>query len=435
MDWTTEEIILAIDNTKCAKEVSTSIRQLRTYLNVTESTSNTEQPCLNLTLLANLKRLFIITLPAAPNIHLAGGVLLSRPDSPAVSVSGTHFSIKLALIALAGEIAESLARDPMRQLLPDTKVLSYAENKSALQQYGQQLLSRLPHIEHDGLLLAKPVSDLEQAEPRVPDYKACGYPAVLCRAYSKQPNTLPPISEGYAAHQSLDRAIKNGICEKFERDAAAAWWIGGVPPRQIKPALLEYFDNLQIQGGQTGKIYRTYKLLELTLDFGPPVFAAISCDTHGYGLAVGLSCKFNEEAAVKRAFLELKQMEFAQFIAWKKQTELGSEQLNRTEISALSRATKLNVKKFNLFRSRRPTRNHDLPKAQYSTTEFSISAKANNINLYYVDLSSTDKGPFVVKVLSPELVSPVLGFPQPRLTQYNRQWGVSEAARLGVDLL
>ncbi len=435
MIWTTEEIILAIDGTRCADAVSTSIRKLRTYLKLVERTSGVKESSLNFTLLVNLQRLFVITHPTASNVYIAGGVLASNQNSSADSVTGTHFSSGLALIALIGEIAEALARDPARSLPPNSYARSYTESKSALEQYGQQLLSKLTQVEQHGLLLAKPVSDLQRTESQVPKNKAIGYPEVLCRAYSKQPETLPPISEGYAAHHSLDLAIKSGICEKFERDAAAAWWIGGLPPRQLNAVLLDFFEELVNLSGQPKQSLRRYQLLDLTIDFGPSVFAAMSSDAHGHGLAIGFGCSFNAEDAVKRAFLELKQMEFAQFLAWKKQTESGAEHLNRAEKNALARANKMNVRHNNLFRSRRAVRNHDLQVKHFCIDDFALSAQSNNISLYYIDLSSTDKGPFVVKVLSPDLMSPVLGFPQSRLNQYTSQWGVSEAARLGVELL
>lgn len=115
-------------------------------------------------------------------------------------------------------------------------------------------------------------------------------------------------SNGNASGNNLEEAVLQGFCELIERDAVALWWYNrlrrpGVDVASFGEAylldLLAYYDGLG----------RDAWALDLTSDFGLPVFVAISrLRADEEYILLGMSCHLDPRIALQRAFAEMNQM-------------------------------------------------------------------------------------------------------------------------------
>ncbi|MFT6246721.1 MAG: ribosomal protein S12 methylthiotransferase accessory factor [Salibacteraceae bacterium] len=116
-------------------------------------------------------------------------------------------------------------------------------------------------------------------------------------------------SNGNAAGNSMEEAILQGFLELIERDAVAIWWYN----RISRPAV--DLDSFNIPYCEEMKQYykndlnRDLWVLDLTTDFGIPVFAAISRrnDKPIEDILFGFGAHFDPKVAVLRALTELNQ--------------------------------------------------------------------------------------------------------------------------------
>jgi ribosomal protein S12 methylthiotransferase accessory factor len=118
-------------------------------------------------------------------------------------------------------------------------------------------------------------------------------------------------SNGCAAGNTLEEAILQGFFELVERDAVALWWYNRVPRPAVDlrafadPWLDRHAEMLKTLG-------REMWLLDLTTDFGIPVYAAISRRFQGAEeILLGFGAHGDPRVAALRAATELNQM-----IAW-----------------------------------------------------------------------------------------------------------------------
>ncbi|MEU5538110.1 TOMM precursor leader peptide-binding protein [Streptomyces sp. NPDC020362] len=116
-------------------------------------------------------------------------------------------------------------------------------------------------------------------------------------------------SNGNAAGSSLEDAVVQGFLELVERDAVALWWYN----RTRHPSVdLDAFDEPWI--ARTREVYaeldRTIWVLDLTVDFGIPVMAAVSCATGraAQGISFGFGAHFDARTALRRAVTEMAQL-------------------------------------------------------------------------------------------------------------------------------
>jgi oxazoline/thiazoline synthase len=115
-------------------------------------------------------------------------------------------------------------------------------------------------------------------------------------------------SNGNAAGNTLEEAILHGFFEIVERDAVAIWWYN----RLSRPAVdLDSFDDPYIQRcvDTYSRIGRQLWALDLTNDFGIPVFVAISRRTQEAPeeITLGFGAQFDPHAALLRAISEMNQ--------------------------------------------------------------------------------------------------------------------------------
>jgi ribosomal protein S12 methylthiotransferase accessory factor len=116
-----------------------------------------------------------------------------------------------------------------------------------------------------------------------------------------------PDSNGNAAGESTPAAIFAGIFEVIERDAVAIWWYNQTRRSSVE---LESFPSsffLELRRDYS-RLGRRLWALDLTSDFGIPVFAAISDTLPGDGEPVaGFGAHFDPEIALTRACTEVNQ--------------------------------------------------------------------------------------------------------------------------------
>jgi ribosomal protein S12 methylthiotransferase accessory factor len=114
-------------------------------------------------------------------------------------------------------------------------------------------------------------------------------------------------SNGCASGASLEEAIVQGFLELIERDACALWWYN----RLLRPKL--DLDGLQDPFVERNVAFhhsvgREIYALDLTHDFGIPVFVAISHDDEGGHILMALGAHFDASLALSRALAELNQL-------------------------------------------------------------------------------------------------------------------------------
>jgi bacteriocin biosynthesis cyclodehydratase domain-containing protein len=112
-------------------------------------------------------------------------------------------------------------------------------------------------------------------------------------------------SNGCAAGASLEEAILQGFLEVVERDCVAAWWYNRLrrPAIELSSFQEPYFEALLERYRNAG---RELWVLDVTSDFGIPVFAAVSRGSGGDWI-LGFGAHLEARLAVSRALAEMNQ--------------------------------------------------------------------------------------------------------------------------------
>jgi ribosomal protein S12 methylthiotransferase accessory factor len=110
-------------------------------------------------------------------------------------------------------------------------------------------------------------------------------------------------SNGCAAGADDDSALLSGMSELVERDAAALWWYNRATRPQVSIDNLEHPFLRSVEATFAANSRRIW-LLDLTTEWGIPVFAAISCDHSGNRIAWGLGASLSPESAAISAITE-----------------------------------------------------------------------------------------------------------------------------------
>ncbi|TMO79065.1 bacteriocin biosynthesis protein [Pseudoalteromonas aurantia] len=113
-------------------------------------------------------------------------------------------------------------------------------------------------------------------------------------------------SNGCAAGNNLEEAILQALFELIERDATAIWWYNKLerPSFDLTRLDPDYLTPLH----QTLSNEHDYWVLDLTVDTGVPVMAAIGRNKQSEGLIFGFGCHLKPEMAAQRALTELCQL-------------------------------------------------------------------------------------------------------------------------------
>jgi ribosomal protein S12 methylthiotransferase accessory factor len=132
----------------------------------------------------------------------------------------------------------------------------------------------------------------------------------LYYGYPSNPETADCWSDsnGNAAGNTLEEAILHGFLEIVERDAVAMWWYNRLSRPQVD---LDSFDDPYIRRctGFYREIGRQLWVLDVTNDFGIPVFVAISrrSEETPEEITMGFGSQLDPRVALVRAISEMNQ--------------------------------------------------------------------------------------------------------------------------------
>jgi ribosomal protein S12 methylthiotransferase accessory factor len=212
------------------------------------------------------------------------------------------------------------------------------------------------------------------------------------------------LSSGVAAGCSFEDAAARAILELVERDAAALWWHGGVNGRPISCEGRAMAEAARLLNHlRAGNRQRAGGLLDISTDLGVPVVAALSFDWDGRGFACGLGAAWTQVSAVRKALLELGQMELALQLAAHKH-EADEAMLNEVELRHLARAAQIHADTCGLANPR------GVPRAEGDDAHSDLHLDAlkelldkHKMHATLINLSRPDMPIPVVQVICPEL--------------------------------
>lgn len=283
-----------------------------------------------------------IEAPDAPGFFFFGGEVHASDFGhtgkglPVASLSGKGLSKKEAFEGCVGEGIEHLSRlewhsEALTQGAPDTVAHGLRDRalSALLEQLG--LDAEAMQIELDWIKAL-----------RLSDNSEVFVPADLClrRAPENFVRELPSaISSGCAAGPTRKAAIVAALLELIERDAAALWWKGGRRTRAVSLETLAQAEVASLMDQlRVGSKGRSSWVLDITTELEVPCFAAVSFNAEGRGFASGLAAGLDPKAAIRRAVLELCQIELGHHIVDAKRQVRGDAALNDADRRKLLRS-------------------------------------------------------------------------------------------------
>jgi bacteriocin biosynthesis cyclodehydratase domain-containing protein len=160
-----------------------------------------------------------------------------------------------------------------------------------------------PPFREDAKIEWTPLWSLSVDEPRY-------LPTSFCYYGYRSPDSLfaRADSNGCAAGSVIEEAVLQGLLELIERDAVALWWYN----RLRRPAVaLDSVDDAYVAAliCHYGELRRELWVLDITSDFGVPVFAAISrrIDKAEEDIIYGFGAHLDPGIALGRALTEMNQ--------------------------------------------------------------------------------------------------------------------------------
>lgn len=113
-------------------------------------------------------------------------------------------------------------------------------------------------------------------------------------------------TNGCAAGRTINEALVKGLLELIERDACAIWWYNKMRRPEVDLSSSSG-DRLSLWKAFFEYKQRSLSVLDISTDLGVAVCAAVSADTHGANIRIGLGCHLDPTTAVVRAVTELTQ--------------------------------------------------------------------------------------------------------------------------------
>lgn len=117
-------------------------------------------------------------------------------------------------------------------------------------------------------------------------------------------------SNGCAAGNTLEEAVLQGLFELIERDAVAIWWYNQLSRPEFDLSLINQDNLARLKAtlSPADGIGHDFWVLDLTMDVGVPVMAAIGKNNATGGFVMGFGCHLTPEIAAQRALTELCQL-------------------------------------------------------------------------------------------------------------------------------
>lgn len=216
-----------------------------------------------------------------------------------------------------------------------------------------------------------------------------------------------PSSSGAAAGTSLEDAILRGIFELIERDSFIISYLNKIHSPIV---------NLKrIRDPQIKKIIASLKrynlelkLVDIAMDLGIPVYAAVLIDKSGIGpaVSVGLKSGFNQHDVAIGAIEEALMVRSG----IRDQYALNSLTSKNINFSLENRAKfwypLSSVKHLNFWLKNKNKKNFIKKRREKSLKELNLDLKKKNLEIYYIDIADKlikNYGFEVVKVIIPQL--------------------------------
>lgn len=364
-------------------------------------------------LAARMRRLFVIEMPWSSGLVLVGGEVSASLAAPglqnlvppdlAVPAAGVGATLGEALTGCLGEAAERI---------------------SAFEQPGDVVArakaGSLPPDLSAGLDADAEIAVVEGRDARG---RAVRIPADRCLRRERFDTTRAvdeAASTGMAAGRDLGDATRRALLELVERDAAAAWWLGG---KRGRPLPDDKSAIARMRGGDPDRPTHERKTwtLDLTGDLGVPVVASLSCDLDGYGFACGLAARETRTAALDAALEELAALEVGLILAG------GKSVPNAVDLRHLERAA------FDALSC--PLLSPEGAVAsEAGAVDVVVALERAGIERYVVDLTREAVGLTVVKAVTPALQRMPGGAPTRRLADVRAAHGGGERWTTDVAL-
>ena len=340
------------------------------YLQVSEGGEhlclvNCDKPTLEnrlalLNLASRLERVFSLPNRHAESCFFIGGEIAPRQfglpvsDRPVMGVGGKGCSATEAFQGCIGEAAEYLALldwgDHPRFSAKPEDVLHLLEEPKWGNETARDMLTWF--LTGIGLSDNQSEGAIDWTMARTIDgVVRLPVPLDLC---IRRPHPSPCAwrkaeSNGCSAGRTIESAQYNAMMEVIERDAVAHWWYGQQPPslltidHQADPGMADWLADLR-QSSQ-----RAHWFLELPSDTGVPVVAALSCREGGDAVIGGYAADLDPAEALRKAFLEMCQMELAHDLVELKINQRGEEAINEVDKQHLARSKQLNKHHYRQF--------------------------------------------------------------------------------------
>ncbi len=254
---------------------------------------------------------------------------------------------------------------------------------------------------------------------------------VLRQPSSTTNSATKTLSNGVGAARNYDDAVVTGVLEIIERDAVALWWYGHMPAHAVNPEVLKEPGFIDILRKSRRDPQRRLRFLDITTEFNLPVVAVISANVDGSEVACGFSCRKNITSAIIQAFLEMCQMELAQYISAIRLKHQGEEALSPLDKILINRRENLNLNKYQQFKEHMPPKAGRYDDGSDSLSHLIETVNRNGLNIYAANLTRNTIQIPVSRVVIPGLQPPTTNFISRRLKKVMRQTGVQRAPIVG----
>ncbi|QCI68535.1 YcaO-like family protein [Phreatobacter stygius] len=296
--------------------------------------------------------IFEVAAPDAPGLVFIGAMTDARRHldhagaSATVSAGGCGGDFRQAFLACVGEMAERVSQRSPHQ--------SRRIEAGSAAPLGEILTPRdiaaLDQLLGDG-------TSGSQADASLPAHAltrgaATALPAALCLHPIDDAGAVSPahIGIGCASGPDPEFAMRAGLLEWVERDAAALWWMAGRAPRQVPLETLEEAGLLSlIPHVRQGLATRRSWLLDITSDLEIPCVASVSFDADGGGFVHGSAARPTLAAAARAAFLEMCQIEVARHLIALKMSTVGAERLGAADKAHQARFAVVDAERWSIL--------------------------------------------------------------------------------------
>ncbi|QTL37476.1 YcaO-like family protein [Pseudoalteromonas viridis] len=203
-------------------------------------------------------------------------------------------------------------------------------------------------------------------------------------------------SNGCAAGNTYTEAVLQGTLELIERDAVAIWWYNRIKRQHIDLSSVnnKYIDRTK---EYYSSINRSFTIIDITSDIGVPTFAAISYEKNTLnGIIYGFGCHVNPRIAIERATLEINQLlplalknevvNDNEFFDWVKKQKITEHEFLDPKVKPISIDKFTDLSENNL---------------ESAINFISKSLRANDIELYALDITTQDTLVPCVKMIAP----------------------------------